>query len=1016
MVLNPISLGSAGVGTRVFLSYSRRDEHFAVWLRKGLEERGVEVFRDVDDTLPGEQWWSRLQGLIASADTIVFVLSPRSAASTVCRSEVEYAESLNKRIFPAVIEGVDWSVVPQGLAARHSIFFNDEGTYAPTLDTLVSALQTDLGWVREHTRLHERAKAWDAQSRLRHELLSGRALSEAENWLATQPKTAQAPTGLHREYVKASRDWARRLRRLATSFLAVGFLFAITLAGLAYWQRSIALDNEQAADRNARQAASERDVALTTQSRFLNDLARQQITIARPMTGALLALEGLPGTHTSATRPFVPEVAETLAAAERQLWGTQVDGAAGDISLSLDGKRLIFCDLRNISIFDAETLQRTAHILVADNMFDCQSILPTRRDHLIAVGMHTGVIKTGVYIFDMANGQIIETIADDYTAPSGSAIARLLLNRDESALFLLRHDNSGRMINLADKRILFNTPPRETASGQRFGAVWTPDHTRIVTYASGPLFFYASDTGQEISDLRVNIGRSEKIVFSPDGSTFATFWENTVHLWDTASWTRKSSKTLETGTVSEVCFNPDGSRLIVLPTLGRGFIWRHAELAPDIDLPLDDKIVTAAYSPDGNLMLLSSATQTRLWTDGAGEVSDWLNRSNNVGQILFTKDGRQIIGQVGEGIFAWRLTPRVRLSKYPTDYEITLDGTVLYSTGGDGPPNIIDARTRHILLEPASGTGHFSVADAKPNATTIATVSKASDGAMLRVWGATNGMLLKAYKELGPVSDVLLSADGSRLVALSKGEEKAFLINPVESTVLATFIPDAGSFAGMRVSRDGHRVAVLVQLSENERNVSRLHLHDGDTGRRLDVQADAVDRIGAIAFSKHGLMTVGLATGEVVGFDSENGHRLWSTAVSKYPITMIRISSDESVMSVVAGPTVELRSVADRKVIHSFTDPAIASGTTTFNASLDRLVTGNNQKIAIWDTHSGKPIWSIDPGYNREATAWISDDGAQLRVRQNLKRSSLRFSYDLHRDVQELTDHVITDARRCLTR
>ncbi len=61
--------------TRVFLSYSRMDKDFALLLREQLEQRGIEVFRDVDDTMVGKEWRKRLEQLITQADTIVFVLS-----------------------------------------------------------------------------------------------------------------------------------------------------------------------------------------------------------------------------------------------------------------------------------------------------------------------------------------------------------------------------------------------------------------------------------------------------------------------------------------------------------------------------------------------------------------------------------------------------------------------------------------------------------------------------------------------------------------------------------------------------------------------------------------------------------------------------------------------------------------------------------------------------------------------------------------------------------------------------
>ena len=101
-----------------------------------LEARGIEVLRDVEDTLPGEEWWRRLQSLIGAADAIVFVLSRRSVESKVCRDEVAYGEELKKRIFPAVIEDVDWASVPPGLAARHSVFFKGEAQRPASLDQL----------------------------------------------------------------------------------------------------------------------------------------------------------------------------------------------------------------------------------------------------------------------------------------------------------------------------------------------------------------------------------------------------------------------------------------------------------------------------------------------------------------------------------------------------------------------------------------------------------------------------------------------------------------------------------------------------------------------------------------------------------------------------------------------------------------------------------------------------------------------------------------------------------------
>lgn len=73
-----------------------------------LRGRDFGVFKDTDDILPTEEWRDRLEQLIEEVDTIVFLLSLHSATSEVCAWEVEYATALN----------------------------------------------TDIDWIREHTRLN----------------------------------------------------------------------------------------------------------------------------------------------------------------------------------------------------------------------------------------------------------------------------------------------------------------------------------------------------------------------------------------------------------------------------------------------------------------------------------------------------------------------------------------------------------------------------------------------------------------------------------------------------------------------------------------------------------------------------------------------------------------------------------------------------------------------------------------------------------------------------------------------
>lgn len=303
--------------TRVFVSYSRKDADFAVWLQRGLVEREIEVFRDIEDTFLGEEWWRRLQELISRADTVVFVLSPNSVDSSVCRNEVAYAQKLNKRIFPAVIADIKWASVPDGLAKIHSVFFNEIAGREAALGQLVEALETDIEWIREHTRLGELAQHWDAQRRPAADLLRRRALEEAERWLTQRPKSARSPTNLHQEYIQASRMAARRRGRIA---VAASLAVAIATSGIgavAYLQRLEAEQQRSEAERQRSEAQRNAHMLSVENSRMLTEFAKQNLHEGDPVTATLLAMEALPDRAEKSERPYYPPAELVLRAALR---------------------------------------------------------------------------------------------------------------------------------------------------------------------------------------------------------------------------------------------------------------------------------------------------------------------------------------------------------------------------------------------------------------------------------------------------------------------------------------------------------------------------------------------------------------------------------------------------------------------------------------------------------------------------------------------------------------------------
>jgi hypothetical protein len=237
------------VQLKVFISYSRRDSAFADELVRGLEFDGdFEVSIDRNAIHEGEEWKARLGALIAAADTIVFILSPASAASPICLWEVDEAVRLSKRIIPVQALPLGQERPPERLAALNYVRFDPEDDGEPRsfmvgLAGLRRALKTDIGWLREHTRLLVRAREWDSAGRTPNRMLTGSDIVAAKTWLDAHPREAPEPTELHRDFIKASdeaetarlseeRARANRLQR-AVTWMRVGLGAALVLAVIA---------------------------------------------------------------------------------------------------------------------------------------------------------------------------------------------------------------------------------------------------------------------------------------------------------------------------------------------------------------------------------------------------------------------------------------------------------------------------------------------------------------------------------------------------------------------------------------------------------------------------------------------------------------------------------------------------------------------------------------------------------------------------------------------------------------
>lgn len=101
--------------SRIFLSYSRYNLALVEALVQDLEAIGNQVWLDQSLT-GGQAWWEKILANIRDADIFIFGLSSESLESEACKSELNYAVDLHKRIVPILLsQDVNLSLLPHPL-------------------------------------------------------------------------------------------------------------------------------------------------------------------------------------------------------------------------------------------------------------------------------------------------------------------------------------------------------------------------------------------------------------------------------------------------------------------------------------------------------------------------------------------------------------------------------------------------------------------------------------------------------------------------------------------------------------------------------------------------------------------------------------------------------------------------------------------------------------------------------------------------------------------------------------
>ncbi len=842
---------------KVFVSYSRADVAFADQLVIGLEDRGFAAILDRHDIDPGEKWRARLGGLILSADAVAFVLTDTSAGSPICAWEVEEAARLGKRIVPVVPRDVS-KPAPAVLADRNWIYFYatpvmPESGVLDGMRKLEHALKVDLAWLREQTRLSERAAEW-AASGADDRLLRGASLKDAHDWLGRAPKDAHVPASV-RDYLTASADAEQGRETAAKAQLA---------------EREEALKTAEAAVKDrARVASRLRWVSVIS-------LVIGVALVAAALAGGWFAAVNSADASAKKAALFARE-ADALSAKGFHVKALlmalagdpQAEGGFAERALNPDG----YPDVRN-------ALARPYVSNRVDRTFDghggqVYSAVFSPDGKSILAGLENGT----AVLWRVSDGALLATfkghakyVLSVAFAPDGKSV---LTGSWDGTAKLWPVSGGEPLLTLVPH---LEHPPTKPLKLQIFAVAFSPDGKTILTGAStGEADLWSASDGTFLKAFTVHGGEIKSVAFSADGTKLVTGGEDlTAILWSVADGSILQKFTGHNGAVNSVRFGFGDQAVITGSSDGTAKIWEVAtgKALDQVVFGHDKEVLSVAIvAPDDpddtretRLLTASADGVVKLWAGGNQGLETFTGHDGAVWAVDVSPDRKEFLTASSDGtVNVWSLQP----GEAPAAAEVgpvtaflpKKASVVTFSPDGKTVLAALPDYTLKLWSVPdgkelATLRGHTKAIEAAAFSPDGKTVLTGSDDKTARLWSVSSGETLATFSgHTSYVGDIAFSPDG-KTVLTGSGDGTAILWPVSGGAAQVTLTGHKGAIAAVAFSPDGKRV-----LTGSTDGAAKLWPTSG--GAALATFVNGERSMNSVAFSPDGRMVLTTSYDEV---------------------------------------------------------------------------------------------------------------------------------------------------------
>ncbi len=685
----------------------------------------------------------------------------------------------------------NWDLVSFLASARLVVTNRHELTGEETVEVVHEALlkswrrleqwiELDCNFRTWQEDLRTTMRRWESSAQDEGALLRGKLLADAEFWYSNRKESLSSK---ERQFIQLSlsrRDQQlkqrKHRRKLLFSSLTLGFLIALSLAGVAIrgWQTSainevksiIAFSEALFASEKQFDALIEAVRARQKATRLVGIDPESQAQILKTLQQAVYR---------------VVEINRLLPGENTLLWS---------VAISLDNR-----------LIAAASNDKTVHLWSSDG----QKLEPLKGhtdwvwdiafspdNQIIASGGQDRTVRLwsrdGQPLYILKGHQnAVWTVAispDSQTIASGGndGVVRLWSRNGEVLQILTGHNSPVWGIAFSPDGQLIGSTSEDgtvklwTRTGQELNSfkghtkrvadiAFSPDSQQIATASDDGSVQLWSHEGKKLGTLSGHNDAVWRVAFSPDGQLIATAsWDETIKLWRTNG---DLLTTLDghTARVRGIAFSQDGQMLVSGGEDSIVRLWKLHNTLLRVLTGHTNAVIGATFSPNSQWITSASDDGTvKIW-DRNGRLLNTLPHPSGVLSVAISQDSQKMVTAASNGSLSlWNL-----------------DGTLLRTFKGH------DMTAWHVAFSPDGQT-----------------IASASADQTVKLWTSAGALLqtLKAHRS--EVREVKFSPDGQLIASASM--DGAVGLWRLNGTLLKTFPAHEGGVLGLAFSPDGKKI------------------------------------------------------------------------------------------------------------------------------------------------------------------------------------------------------------------